>query len=181
MKHLMIDLETLGVTPGCAILSVGAVYFDPHMGELGDEFYRVAFATLGEQEKYGLKTEKSTLDWWNDQSPEARKVMNDTNARSLHDVLIAFDRFFGGESPGALVYGNGADFDLPILAAAYRAVGLPQPWGKYDVRCYRTLKNLAPHIKIDRKRGVHHNAIADAIAQAEHLMAIVAGTTLTLA
>ena len=41
MNHLMIDLETMGNKPNAPIVSIGAVFFEPSTGELGDEFYRV--------------------------------------------------------------------------------------------------------------------------------------------
>lgn len=35
MKHVMLDLETMGNGPRAAIVSIGAVFFDPLTGELG--------------------------------------------------------------------------------------------------------------------------------------------------
>lgn len=194
MKHVMLDLETMGVCAGCAILSIGAVYFDPKMGELGPEFY-IAISdwedgvakggqpkeSMEDFNRHGLRIEPGTRAWWERQSPEARKVMADPKGVSLREALIDFQvwlQAYGDKD--TLVYGNGADFDNPILAACYSAIGRPQPWGAYNGRCYRTLKALAPHIKLIRK-GTHHNALADAKCQAEHLMEIVAGTTITLA
>ncbi|HAU5802086.1 3'-5' exonuclease [Citrobacter freundii] len=39
MNNLMIDLETMGKKPNAPIVSIGAVFFDPQSGELGQEFY----------------------------------------------------------------------------------------------------------------------------------------------
>ena len=46
MKHVMCDLETLGLTPGSAILSIGACFFRPvsarvYLDErvIGERFY----------------------------------------------------------------------------------------------------------------------------------------------
>ncbi|WP_284144625.1 3'-5' exonuclease [Serratia marcescens] len=39
MNHLMLDLETLGKKPSAPILTIGAVLFNPHSGELGEQFY----------------------------------------------------------------------------------------------------------------------------------------------
>jgi len=36
--HVMLDIETLGVSPGCVILSLSAVEFDINTGELGESF-----------------------------------------------------------------------------------------------------------------------------------------------
>ncbi|MES3575777.1 3'-5' exonuclease [Enterobacter cloacae] len=39
MNDLMIDLESMGKKPNAPIVSIGAVFFNPHTGELGQEFY----------------------------------------------------------------------------------------------------------------------------------------------
>ncbi len=39
MNNLMIDLESMGKKPNAPIVSIGAVFFDPQSGELGQEFY----------------------------------------------------------------------------------------------------------------------------------------------
>jgi exodeoxyribonuclease VIII len=74
-----------------------------------------------------------------------------------------------------LVWGNGADFDLPILSAAYVAAGFGgPPWKPYNGRCYRTLKNLRPDVPRPERRGTAHNALDDAVFQAEHAIALLA-------
>jgi hypothetical protein len=84
----------------------------------------------------------------------------------LLPVLTDFHTWVG--DPSAVeIYGNGANFDLPILTAAYRACGLPIPWKYYNERCYRTIKSLYPSVEAP-KNG--HNALEDARNQAMHLM-----------
>ncbi len=69
------------------------------------------------------------------------------------------------------IWGNGADFDNVILTSAYKRNDLELPWRYTNNRCYRTLKSLYPEIKLERS-GTHHNALDDAISQANHLMSI---------
>ncbi len=71
-----------------------------------------------------------------------------------------------------MIWGNGADFDLPLLWSAFRAVGIMKPWAPYSGRCYRTMKNLVPTVMMMRE-GMHHRALDDAISQANHLARIV--------
>lgn len=163
MKHVMVDLETLGTVPGCAILSVGAVYFDET--GLGKEFYMVAHQ--GSCTEAGLKVSQDTLDWWAKQGASAKKVLEESTAKecvTITEVLHQFGKFL---IPGAKVWGNGADFDNPILACAYDAVQLKQAWLAWNGRCYRTLKNIAPGPKLERI-GTYHNALDDAKSQALH-------------
>ena len=38
-KHLMVDLETMAVTPRAVVLTLGAVTFNPYSTEIYDELY----------------------------------------------------------------------------------------------------------------------------------------------
>jgi len=106
--------------------------------------------------------------WWAEQSEDARAIFNHPEAKPLPQVLAEFAAWLPKDSR---IWGNGAGFDQPILAAAYRAVGIPLPWEFRNERCYRTLKALAPDVKI-RRTGTHHNALDDAVSQADHLKCI---------
>lgn len=164
---VMLDLETLGTRPGCAILSIGAVAFDRHTGALGPEFYMVVNRKSCEAK--GLTQDQSTLDWWSRQSAEAKKVLAEAeNApNGLGGALVQFTAYlqkFGKRD--LFVWGNGADFDQPIITACYATVGYPLPWLFYNNRCYRTLRSLG-NVKGEAPRqGVYHNALDDAKTQA---------------
>lgn len=70
MKDIMVDIETLGTKPGCVILSIGAVQFNPFSDELGQEFYNNINAD--DAERKGFFKDARTVDWWSKQSPESR-------------------------------------------------------------------------------------------------------------
>jgi len=70
-----------------------------------------------------------------------------------------------------VVWGNGASFDNAILANAYHKTHLDLPWQYYNNRCYRTIKNCYPNIKLSRA-GTLHKALDDAKSQAMHLIEI---------
>lgn len=166
MKHVMGDLETYGTRAGCIVLSIGAVYFDANLG-LGEEFYRPI--SLASSKLLGLLEDPDTVAWWSRQSPEARAVIALAEAEecdTVHDVLDDFETFMHLDT-NVKFWGNGADFDNPILTAVYAAAGRKPPWGPWNGRCYRTLKNLAPGPKL-RRVGVYHNARDDAKSQALH-------------
>lgn len=165
MKHVMLDLETMGTVPGCVVLSIGAVYFDEN--GLGDEFYSVI--SRSDSQEFGLHESESTQEWWAKQSDEARKVVTAAehmSAPTLPQALADFEAFIKRDS-NVKVWGNGADFDNPILACCYSAVDLKQAWISWNGRCYRTLKNIAPGPKLVRF-GTYHNALDDAKSQALH-------------
>ena len=180
---IMLDLETLGTTPGCLILSIGAVAFDPHGDSLGDKFYvvinRKSMARNYEDDFVQplFKAEPETEQWWNSQTEEAKQVLRDSeDATKSVPVISALDSFANfvslHGSKKAKIWGNGSDFDNAILATTYRKLGMPVPWQFWNNRCYRTLKSLVPKCKMERT-GVHHNALDDACSQALHLQEIL--------
>ncbi len=170
MKDISIDLETLGTSAGCAIVSIGAVAFDLDRDTLGDEFYAVI--SMGSVVQHDLRIDASTVEWWMQQSDEARRVFRLPGKLDLVDALDAFADWVStvsGHSGSVRVWGNGSDFDNAILAEAYRKVGRVAPWRFWNSRCLRTLQGLAPDVKIVRSAG-HHNALVDAREQAAHII-----------
>ena len=75
----------------------------------------------------------------------------------------------------AEIWGNGASFDPVLWGSAYDAMHHPRPWRFWNERCFRTVKALYPHVPVPPRSGTHHNALADALHQALHLMAMVPG------
>ena len=177
MRHIMLDLETLGTKPGSVILSIGAVLFDPKTGELGEEFYTAVSSDscVG----YGLTVDQKTAAWWDKQSDEARVALRaalDPEAPKLHEALAAFKQWVQEhsiEKNNRLIWGNGASFDVPLLDAAYEAVRLVPPYEFWGSMCFRTMKNLHRDVVAPAREGTHHNALDDAKHQARHLIAIM--------
>ena len=64
----MLDLETMGKGPSAAIVTIGAVFFDPMTGELGAEFE--AHIDLRDSARFG-EIDPDTVLWWLGQSDEA--------------------------------------------------------------------------------------------------------------
>jgi 3' exoribonuclease, RNase T-like len=171
--NIMVDCETLGTTAGCVIMSIGAVEFTQY--GLGREFY--AQINLSTALDAGLTRELATQQWWRAQPFETRVILDDiesdSHSRPLAEVLINFHAWLLESGEDVRVWGNGAGFDQPIIAKAYKQCGWKAPpWRYSNERCYRTLKSLAPHIEIQRI-GTHHNAGDDARAQAEHAIRLV--------
>jgi len=173
MKNVMIDLETLGTSAGCVILSIGAVMFDHDSDDLGDEFYCVV--NTGSCLAAGLRATQDTLDWWNKQSVEAKEVLlhAEEGGFPLTEAMQKLTDFLAVSGLKQVrVWGNGADFDNAILVSCYEAANQSTPWTPWNNRCYRTLKNLYPTIKLTRE-GTYHNALDDAKTQAKHAIQLL--------
>jgi hypothetical protein len=174
VNNIMLDLETLGTTPGSVVLSIGAVAFDGDVGGgIGDTFYNTI--SVKSSLKAGLTIDASTLLWWSKQDRAAYQEALNKDAHPLADVLEEFGEWLAyvaeGEYRERKLWGNGADFDLTLLLACYRAVDLEAPWKFYNHRCYRTLKALYPEVRAERSNN--HHALDDARNQAEHAVAIL--------
>lgn len=165
--QVMVDLETLGSGSNAVIISIGAVEFDPDTETLGREFY--VLVDPQSCVDAGLKVDVGTVVWWMKQSDQARSAFN----RKGYTLAEALQHFTDWYPAGAPLWGNGATFDNVIMTNAYKAVGRDQPWKFWDDRCYRTLKNLLPHVTLERS-GTHHNALDDAKTQAVHANKLLA-------
>ena len=160
----MLDLETLGSTPGSVICAVGGVVFG--QGKITAEFYHRVDPE--DCVRHGLRIEAGTALWWLKQGDAARAELC-FPGEPLLTVLAGFHRWVG-DPDTAEIFGNGASFDPLILAAAYRACHMPTPWKYYNERCYRTIKSLFPNNETPKNS---HNALEDARNQAIHLMRLM--------
>ena len=65
--NIMLDMETLGTRPGCAILSIAAVPFSSQY-DLEPFYLKISATSCTDA---GLHVDDATVAWWNKQSPEA--------------------------------------------------------------------------------------------------------------
>lgn len=178
MKHVMLDLETMGNGPRAAIVSIGAVFFDPLTGELGAEFE--AAIDLRSSAKSG-EIDPDTVLWWLGQGEEARAGLIKGEQFQLPDALCNFYRWIVACCPDRDVqmWGNGAGFDNVILRSAYVACGLIVPWKHWNDRDVRTIVDLGRTLlgfnpkKEMPFEGVRHCALDDAKHQARYVSAII--------
>lgn len=161
MKHVMLDLETMGTRPGSVILSIGAVFFDLN-GATGETFYRnISGKSCIDA---GLKVDPKTREWWSRQSAEARAAVT-TDQRPLDQVATDFSNWFRARG-GVFVWGQGASFDPPLWEAASEATGRSAPWRFWNIRDTRTVYDVFGFdAKSFPRDGTYHNALDDALHQ----------------
>jgi len=158
---VMLDLETLGTSAGCVILSIGAIPFD-----LSKKFYEKI--SVQDSLTRGFHRSHDTVKWWDKQDPLAKEEAFSGKFQAV-TVLGAFSDYLRSFDDEIFLWGNGADFDLPILAHYYDKLGMKRPWKPYNGRCYRTLKNLyRESVPAPPFSGMKHSAIEDAVHQATH-------------
>jgi hypothetical protein len=166
-NHVMLDLETWGIKPGCALRSIGAVAFDPYTKEIGPTFYRNI--DRSSCEGAGLIVEHATEEWWRAQSrenPRAVTALHDEPQLHLRAVAADFNAWWKGIS-AEFVWSHGANFDEVIWRVAVEAAHFSVPWNYRNVRDTRTLFWLT---STDPKElpfvGVQHYALDDALNMA---------------
>ena len=164
--HLMIDLETLDNGPTSKVMSAGAVLFDAS-GKIHSKLYRVLDVDL---QPYATMSH-DTVMWWFGQAQEAREAIRSAEKTSPK-ALITMLKLMVGHHKGVQVWANGADFDLPILRHMATSERLDLPWKFWNHRCYRTVRALHGNVKAAEREGTYHNALDDALHQAQHLISI---------
>ena len=185
MKHVMLDLETMGKGPRAAIVTIGAVFFDPMTGALGAEFE--AHIDLRDSAQFG-EIDPDTVLRWLGQSDEARKAIaynvDGEKRMALIQALQKFQAWLlvnGQGDKRPYVWGNGAGFDCTIMANAYTAVNKRHfvgYWNGFKDRDVRTVVDMGRDLLgFDPKKdmpfeGVAHRALDDAKHQARYVSAI---------
>jgi hypothetical protein len=168
-NNIMIDLETLGTRADSVIMSIGAVKFDLDSREIDDKALYVSVSIDSNHEVAPRHISEDTVIWWLKQGAAAQEVFiqpKTTLYAALQDLEAWIDH------PDYKVWSNGADFDIPMIAHAFTTFGLDIPWKFWNTGCFRTMKGLPNAPKAAAKPRVAHNAMYDALAQAEHLQLI---------
>lgn len=165
---IMLDLESLGTRPDCAILTLGAVKFDPFTPDaFGDSLYfRI---DVDEQLALGREIQQDTLNWWAKQADDVREeALGEEGRVSLETMYRDLNRFCVGVEN---IWCQGPAFDIVILENIYRQQGWPTPWQFWQIRDSRTLFGVHGDPREKGKAGLH-NALEDCISQAQGVQAI---------
>ncbi len=163
-SDIMIDLETLATSPDAAILTIGAVRFDPFGREREDKkmtnFY--AKVDIDSCHDLGLVTSDDTIAWWANQSKEAQDAAFDPEGR-IH-IRDAFEQLYKFCWGAKRVWSNGASFDVVICETVFRKLNKAVPWKFWEIRDVRTAFDLG--INPQRPPITAHHALEDAWNQA---------------
>ncbi|NCB95306.1 MAG: hypothetical protein EOM35_02380 [Negativicutes bacterium] len=190
--NLMIDIETLSTAANAHILSIGICSFTLEKGAATNwglkETYRLGLIDQGR------KIDTDTLAFWLKQPKKLFKKQCEPEI-SLPDALKELSNdlelvkkmsFDGVNEQKQNIWCNGASFDFTILRDAFAQYGIPLPWKYYQENCMRSIKALFnSHIEGQIKQEVeerlkskgfeleNHDALSDAIWQAEYVSAAV--------
>jgi hypothetical protein len=173
MNAVMLDLETMDVAPSAAILTIGAVHFDP-FGQDTEETLRTpertfyARISLDSNTAQGRTMSAGTVKWWLGQTDSARNELLQAEL-ALRTAILTFRMWASNLTPRAdRVWAKSPEFDVVILKHAFDQLNEVWPFKFWNSRDVRTATELAYPEGNEPKIGVGtaHNALDDAIRQA---------------
>lgn len=177
--HIVIDLETLGLSHDAAIISIGGVALDTAYEPVS--YFASGPISMRSNDTCGRTVDASTVAWWLDQPAEVRKfsfmttVDDGFSGAYLSSALRDFFIWGDFEHAKKKVWGNGPEFDNVILAAAWERTAAKSEiwsWPYYNNQSIRTIRLIAEQLKLDvmeREPLIQHVALYDAYAEALYL------------
>ena len=186
MKHIMVDIETLSTAVNAAVLSIGAVEFDPRSGKIEREFYHELDLT----DQTNRHIDASTVQWWakqclvnvdniaflaknNREKDAVAYVLHELGAFINGGVEYAMTRVEGYEK--IAVWACDPDFDIAILDNLYKEHNLPTPWKYSETKSVRTVRMLTQIAGMEIPiQEADHNALNDCIRQAKEVSYFIA-------
>ncbi len=170
-KDFSLDIETLGVNPDAPVLSIGWCWFNydkPEIEPAGKT--HITFDVNEQTRKYGRVIHADTVKWWFSQSDAARSAVFSGNPVSFPATI---DQLMKCLTAADHIWAKGPDFDCVILKSLIEACGHEVKWPFWKHRCVRTFTAMFPALCKDvQMEGNAHNALADAIHQANQIRAI---------
>lgn len=174
--EIMLDIETLALTPDAAIWEVAACPFDfpDQMVDLfTDPEYIIA------SDKYAI--DPDTVGWILSADGPAEHFSYWRDLRkpcsAIHQIHSALCGIGGFQNPNTIWWAKNSPFDFPILEHTFRVHGLEAPWYRSNKACMYTLRIEATRIINDRggmfphleKSDKAHQAAEDVRVQIENV------------
>lgn len=159
---LMIDCETVDITPNAGILTIGVVVFNPLGNGIKDQLE--LRPTLEDQMTFGRTIDDGTLKWWAQQSKEAQdEAFGDHDRISFREAMEHMHKFCWNRDE---VWAHGAAFDVVLMETGWANIGMKPAWPFNKVRDTRTLFAVTGVKLRDGGFKTSHRAVDDAERQA---------------
>jgi hypothetical protein len=148
---IIYDFETLGQNPlKSAVVCLAALAFSEErfisdkpysFSELVQSAKLIKFDAQEQVNIYGRTIDKSTLDWWSKQSPEARKILVPSHLDKPLEQIYSFLLSLSSIKPEKIkkVYTRGNTFDPVILDSLLNDIGKSNPFPWWAIRDTRSM------------------------------------------
>lgn len=167
-----LDLETMGTNPTSAIIAMGAIAFNRKAPKFNAENCAAFYVNINLQDclDHGLTVDGNTIMWWLKQNDPARSALINKQIK-LQNALEKLNLWVRSSVKNGPCWTH-ATFDAPIISNAYMQLKMQQPTPYKQQRDIRTLNDLQGFYKVKRI-GTHHNALDDALFQAEYIWGLL--------
>lgn len=177
MKHIMVDIETLGTGSQAPLFQIGYCTFNIKENTVDDPTV-LHVDLLDVILQTGFAPELDTIAWWRRQEYDPAVREN----YGLQEALDIFSSFM--DTVDGFIWANSPSFDLVILEQHYIATGGVKPWSfrkEVDMRTIKWLHDELPYPQANFvEPSERHNAGADALAQAENVLSMYRSMELIL-
>lgn len=174
LKHIMLDIETLGLSPNSVILQIVAKEFNLN----GQPSLITPFQCNINLNQPDRVVETGTLSWWlNQDLATIKTVINGYTQKSLVHALTTLNSWiYNIRTDNNIVikfWCRGTNFDFTLLENAYKQNDIVIPWEYYELSDVRTFDALVPSPirKQIKRKGIYHNALDDVEFQIEYVQA----------
>lgn len=164
--NIMVDLETASIKENAAILSWAMVAFTTDGSECNIEpFYKTV--NLTSCFMAGMHIDRSTQDWWQQQSPESRAAVLQADGENI--LSVSYDAYCWlsalAESYDLYMWCRGIDFDLPKIEWCFRKFLEQNAPYKYSHKM--DVRTVLKFMQIDQTQfpfeGTKHYAVDDCL------------------
>jgi hypothetical protein len=181
------DIETLSTRAEALVLSIGICFFDDEkeqtFEEIVDSGIELFFCRESQMEK-GRHISLSTIEWWNQQGDDAKRVLKAEELitpRDFHPILEsvceAQGLSYNWVKKFCRWFTRGPHFDIAISDHLFADYNVTPPWKYYKVRDIRTwleCRGLEDNLKLVKPAGmVAHNALHDAAFDAWMMQQVI--------
>lgn len=146
--HINFDTETLGLYENAVVTTLACCAFTFEDNISYDELVRSGFFTkfssMEQLKVYHRDTTQSTIDWWKQQSEEAKVHSIKPGPKDVSLVtgltrLTEYIKNSGYNWKKSYVWSRGNAFDLPKIESLYRNAEMDLPFNTFRVRDTRTM------------------------------------------
>lgn len=193
---LSLDIETLGTKENSVITAIALCAFTVDGGVIEGSKLEL-YPHIQRQLDMGRKVDADTLYFWFDEmakkghNPHRHPTGDPYSMGACFDILLdqiahwsSWDNFGTDEAKmTSRIWVRGMDFDLPMLRSASKEFAQDRFRDLLPFWCFRDQRTLVAAHKdmLPKREGTAHNALDDAVYQAECLIAVSKLTGIPLA
>lgn len=172
MRHLMVDIETLGIQPDAAFFNIGVVPFDIETGESGEGY--ASYIDLNTIDNTKFSYSPGTIKFWFNELDKNKHYL-ENGGITMQSVLIGVNEFIRKtfDIIPFKIWSKSPSFDLTILKHALNVYSLPILWEYFDELDVRTMEFLNKAAYLEAYNNFkQHDGLQDCYAQIKGISAV---------